>query len=141
MSYKHNIPCTKSSLKSLRAFIKNALNDHGLSELEISSLVLAIDEVCANLIIHAHNCNSAEFIEVEIEFKQNGVMFKIKDKGEGFDISKYEEPSLEDIIKTQRKGGVGLILVKRIMDKIEFSRKDNQNICHLFKETGETAKN
>ena len=32
----------------------------------------------------------------EILFKKDGVLFKIKDKGEAFDISKYEEPSIQE---------------------------------------------
>ncbi len=92
-----------------------------------------MDEVCANIIIHAHNCNPNDFINIEISFLKEGVQFIIKDKGLGFDITKYEEPSIDDIVKTRRKGGVGLILVKRIMDNIEFTSKDGNNTCMLFK--------
>jgi serine/threonine-protein kinase RsbW len=37
------------------------------------------------------------------------------------------------VIKSKRKGGLGIILVKRIMDKIEFESIQNKNICRLYK--------
>ena len=50
-----------------------------------------------------------------------------------FDINSYEEPKIEDIIKRQRKGGIGLILVKRIMDDIQIVTKKDKHICRLVK--------
>ena len=64
------------------------------------------------------------------------IQFTIKDKGISFDMSNYQEPSMSDIVSSGRKGGVGLILVKRIMDKIEFSTEKNYNICRLTKNLG-----
>jgi serine/threonine-protein kinase RsbW len=50
-----------------------------------------------------------------------------------FNINEYKAPDLEEIIRSGRKGGVGLILVKRIMDKIEILRGDKHYICRLTK--------
>ncbi|MFT4738981.1 MAG: serine/threonine-protein kinase RsbW, partial [Paraglaciecola sp.] len=61
------------------------------------------------------------------------VTFTIKDQGTGFDISQYQEPSISELISSKRKGGLGLMLVKRIMDQIEFSKEKNHNICRLIK--------
>ena len=97
-------------------------------------MVLAVDEVCANLIIHANNCNSDEYLELVVDVEpKNKVVFIIKDKGIGFDITRYKEPELDELVTSKRKGGLGLMLVKRIMDKIEFSTEKNHNICKLIK--------
>ena len=50
-----------------------------------------------------------------------------------FDITKYEAPEIDEIIKTQRKGGIGLILVKKIMDDISFNKTAGKNCCRLYK--------
>ena len=55
------------------------------------------------------------------------------DKGRGFDLRKYPEPDIKDIIKQKRKGGVGLLLVKRIMDEIDFIDKKDYHIVRLIK--------
>jgi serine/threonine-protein kinase RsbW len=137
MKYSFKVPCKKEKLRDIRSFVKDVLDKHGLSEIDTSTLVLAIDEVCANLIIHAHQCNAKESFELQILVKANyGVIFDIIDKEEIFDISEYKEPKLEDIIKKQRKGGLGLILVKRIMDDIQIIQEPTKNICRLTKKIG-----
>lgn len=133
MKYTYKVPCKKDKLRDIRGFVKEVLDKHGLQEIDVSTLVLAIDEVCANLIIHSHGCNPKESIEIEIEVDNKGLVFNIIDKAEIFNINDYEEPSIEDIVKKQRKGGIGLILVKRIMDNIEVVSKDNKYICRLTK--------
>ncbi|MDH5396691.1 MAG: ATP-binding protein [Cyclobacteriaceae bacterium] len=134
MKYSCTIPCEKEKLKDLREFVQASLNNHDLSEQDISALVIAIDEICANLIIHSHKCNPGHSIELVIKIlKDKGIEFNIFDCGEKFDINNYTPPSIEEIIKTRRKGGIGLILVKKIMDEIEFLPGPDQNICRLFK--------
>ena len=133
MNYSYKVPCLKERLKDIREFVTEALSHHGLSEVQISTLVLAIDEVCANLIIHSHRCNPKESIEVDIVVDKRSIIFDIIDRGNGFDISQYREPKIDDIIRRRRKGGIGLILVKKIMDEIKFITENDQNICRLVK--------
>ncbi|MEQ9307222.1 MAG: ATP-binding protein, partial [Marinoscillum sp.] len=90
--------------------------------------------VCANLIIHSNHCDPDKNIDVMVEVEMlKRITFIIKDEGVSFDLNDYKEPSMDEIISSGRKGGVGLILVKRIMDKIEFSTEKNCNICRLTK--------
>lgn len=134
MNYSYKVPCSKERLKDIRAFVNEALKNHGLSEVEISTLVLAIDEVCANLMIHSHDCNPKDSIEIVIKIQKGaGVTFNIIDQGVGFNINEYEEPTIDELIKKKRKGGIGLILVKKIMDEIEFKSVSGHNTCRLFK--------
>ena len=123
----------KEKLRDIRMFVSKSLKNHALPDVQISTLVLAVDEVCANLIIHSHKCNPKENIEISITIDADTIVFDIIDNGAGFDISSYNEPSLGEIVKKKRKGGLGLILVRKIMDKIEMITEDNQNICRLVK--------
>ncbi|MDW3196168.1 MAG: ATP-binding protein [Cytophagales bacterium] len=134
MKHRIIIPCEKEKLESVRVFVQGHLDTYGLSEIESHKIVLAIDEVCANMIIHSNNCDPNESLELEMVFKKNqNIIFVIRDKGESFDINAYKEPSMQEIISSKRKGGLGLMLVKRIMDKIEFTTENNYNICRLTK--------
>ncbi len=134
MNYRFKTSCTKQKLKEIRDFVTAVLYKYGLSEIETNKLVLAVDEICANLIIHAHGCNPKESIELLINVKENeGVTFEISDRGIGFNPGKYQEPSLNEIVKEKKKGGLGLMLVKRIMDDVEFKSDSRQNVCILYK--------
>ena len=134
MIYRCKISCSKESLKEVRRFVKESLNNHGISEIDLASMVLAMDEMLANVIIHTHQCNISDIIELEIEVNNtNGVFFVIYDQHDIFDILKYEAPLLDDLVKSRRKGGMGLILVKKIMDNIEIGQESGKNFCRLFK--------
>ncbi|WP_421875000.1 ATP-binding protein [Marinoscillum sp.] len=134
MKHKLTISCSKVNLMRIRQFVAEMLNATPLTEVETHKLVLAVDEVCANLIIHSNQCNPTKKIDVIVDVKASEkITFTIKDRGVSFDMNSYQEPSMNEIITSGRKGGVGLILVKRIMDKIEFSTEKNYNICRLTK--------
>ena len=134
MDNQLKVSCRKEKLKEVRHFVENFLRKYGVPEIEAGEMVLAVDEVCANLMIHSHQCNPKKHIGVKIEMATNSeVRFEITDYGVGFNFCRYKEPSLEDIIKEKKKGGVGLILVKRIMDIMEFVRKANRNVYRMAK--------
>lgn len=127
------IGCQKDELIKVRQFTSDILEQHNVPDLQAHKLVLAVDEVCANLIIHANNCDPQNYIKFEILVKPTQITFTFRDEGVGFDINQYEAPSLNELVSTRRQGGLGLMLVKRIMDKIEFSTEKNHNICRLIK--------
>lgn len=134
MKYNLTISCHKSNLSKVRHFIAEILEKNDFKEIEAHKLVLAVDEICANLIIHSNHCNPTRKIDVLVEMQPDEeIIFVIRDKGISFDVNSYSEPTMDEIISSRKKGGVGLLLVKRIMDKIEFSTDKNYNICRLTK--------
>lgn len=136
MSYNIQVSCCTGELQTIRDFVYDKLKKHALSDVVLNQLILAVDEICANLIIHSHKCNPKHSIELAISVKECGeITFEIYDQGKGFDFPAYREPCIKDIIKKRKKGGVGLLLVKRIMDRIEYEYSDEtqRNIYRLQK--------
>jgi serine/threonine-protein kinase RsbW len=134
MNYKYKVGCSIENLKGVRDFIRGALKDHGVSDLQISEMVLALDEMCSNLMIHAHHCNPEDLFELQIKVeKDHPVIFEIIDDGSSFDINQFSEPELGNLVHEKRKGGLGIRLVKSIMDKIEYQHASGKNICRLIK--------
>lgn len=123
-----------SNLKGIREFIRTSLKDHDIPELELSAIILAIDEMCSNLMIHAHHCNPDHHIELRILEPHAGeLVFEIIDDGNVFDINKFSEPNVDNLVHEKRKGGLGIRLVKSIMDKVEYINRDGKNVCVLTK--------
>lgn len=133
MKFNLKVYCEKTRLKDIREFITEKLKAYVHDDLEINQMVLAVDEICANLIIHSNYCNANEAINLEVFVEKDGVTFEISDEGEKFDIKKYKEPSIQEVVQTKKKGGIGLMLVRRIMDKVEFTNKEEKNTCILHK--------
>lgn len=134
MEYRFKVPCSKSKLGDIREFLQQVLSENSIPEVTVNTLVLAVDEVCANLIIHSHNCNPDHHIELKVRVNgKSKITFDIIDHGIGFNIGDYKEPSISDIVNQKRKGGIGLMLVRRIMDEIELIKGKKKNVYRLHK--------
>lgn len=134
MMHSLQVPCTKENLKEIRYFVECALSRYNLSANDTNLMILAIDELCANLIIHSHHCNQDECIEVKVRNEDQTFIFEIHDQSnDSFNLLEYKIPDIQQIINEKRNGSMGLILVKRIMDDIEVERNDGHNICRLYK--------
>lgn len=133
MCPKLNLSCQTSALSELRNFLQQNLATYKLSEVERHQITLAVEEVCANLIIHSHGCNPKDQIQLEIKDSYEKMIFEITDDGIAFNLLEYEVPQLKQVVEAKRKGGLGILLVKKIMDEIEFESKNGRNICRLIK--------
>ena len=132
VSYKTS--CTRENLKNIRNFVEEAIMDMGLDEILNNQIILAVDEICANLIIHVHQTTPQDIIVIDILYLEDGVLFEIVDtKTTYFDFSKYQKPNLEDIKISKRKGGMGLILVNTIMDEVDVFSDETVTIWRLYK--------
>ncbi|MHC2990679.1 hypothetical protein OB13_03435 [Pontibacter sp. HJ8] len=127
------VSCTKKNLKQIRDFVTDYLADLKLSDILMNQIVLAVDEICANLIIHANHEDPSKFISLAISEKNQMLKFEITDNGKAFRRSEYKEPDIEEHVRVGKKGGVGIALVNRIMDKVEFDTVGTKNTCLLYK--------
>jgi serine/threonine-protein kinase RsbW len=135
MNYKYKVGCSIENLKGVRDFIRGTLKSHNVKDLQISEMVLALDEMCSNLMIHAHQCNPNDLFELHITIqKGKPVVFELIDDGTVFDINQFSEPELGNLVHEKRKGGLGIRLVKSIMDKVEYQRRSGKNVCRLIKQ-------
>ena len=133
MNHELIIPCSKNSLKDIRQFVESTLTGFCVPEMEISMIVLAVDEICANRIIHSNKNNDKLSLRLKIMDAEDGLSFEIMDRGAPFDHNNHEDPSLQSLKEQKRKGGLGLMLVKRIMDSIEVTTENNYTVCRLYK--------
>lgn len=133
MNNSIRVNCTKKNLKLIRDFVTEYLGPLALSDILLNQIVLAVDEICANLIIHANKENPEQYISLRIDQEKNRLRFEISDQGVAFQRSNYKEPDIQEYIRIGKKGGVGIALVNRIMDEVQFTTNGTRNICLLYK--------
>ncbi|MBL7848618.1 MAG: ATP-binding protein [Cyclobacteriaceae bacterium] len=135
MNYQHKIGCSLENLKGIRDFIRKSLRGHVTSDVVLNEIILALDEMCSNLMIHAHHCNPDHFLELSIDVPKKGqLIFEISDDGEMFDINQFSEPTLDNLVHEKRKGGLGIRLVKSIMDDVQYITRNGKFVCRLSKQ-------
>ena len=128
------IACTRSHLEQVRGFVRNYLSSRQLSDITVNQVVLAIDEVVANFIIHANGEDENQFLDLKLAFDKNDLNVEIADNGDTIFLPlPHQNPDLREYISQGRKGGMGMTLVNRLMDRVEFFNRDNHTVCHLSK--------
>lgn len=135
MNYRHKIGCSLENLKGIRDFVREALKAHVSSEVILNEIILALDEMCSNLMIHSHHCNPDHFLELTIDVPKKGdLIFEIIDDGEMFDINQFHEQAIDNLIHEKRKGGLGIRLVKSIMDDVQYLTRNGRFVCRMAKQ-------
>lgn len=127
------VRCNKEYLATIREFVKERLNDLKVTGRVSSQIVLAVDEACANCMIHQHQCDNFSTIEVTIYRKEGTLYTEIKDTGKAFPIDQYEPRQINDIVRERGKGGLGINLIRKIMDEIQIEEKRDGFIYRLGK--------
>ena len=142
MEDRIRVSCQKTNLKQIRQFIANKLQTYQLPEVDKNLIVVAIDEVCSNIMIHSHQCNPTQHIEVAtLHHSPNVFICQVHDWGKPFNIVEYQTPPMEEVIKKKQSGGMGLILVKKIMDKIELDTSKGHTVYTFYKSLANEPQN
>ena len=128
------IACSRAHLQEVRDFVRNYLSVQKLSEKTVNQVVLAVDEVVANFIIHANGEDETQFLDLKLDMDNHDLNVEIADNGDTiFQPGPHQDPDLRAYTQEGRKGGIGMTLVTRLMDRVEFFTRGNHTICHLSK--------
>ena len=121
--YQLRLPSQSDNLAIIREFVANIARKVGFNSDEASKIELAVDEACTNVIKHAYGNNADKIIDVQIRVDKKKLSITVSDQGKGFDPDNVKLPDLGESIKKGRKGGLGLCLIKTLMDKVDFQMK------------------
>jgi len=128
------VKSTTDNLAIIRDFIKSAANQSGFSEDSAGKIILAVDEACTNIIKHAYKYSPEGSILIKIKFNDPKFSISITDEGSHFDPNKVPEPDLREYYKQKRVGGLGMFLIKKLMDEVNYSTlSGNKNQVILVK--------
>jgi serine/threonine-protein kinase RsbW len=128
------ISCSRNNLRVVRDFVTDFLAVYHLPNLQLNQIVLAVDEVVANLIIHANGEDESQHLDLSVHVHDHIFGIEIFDYAlAAYRPTSYKEPDLQEFIRQGKKGGVGMTLVNRIMDRVEFTTEGHRNVCRLYK--------
>ena len=94
---------------------------------------LALEEAVSNVMLYAYPDSNNGRVLVEAEKSHNQVVFTITDSGIPFDPTQQEEPDITQSAEDRPIGGLGIFLVRQIMDEVKYERKEDKNILRLVK--------
>ncbi|MFN0157948.1 MAG: ATP-binding protein [Bacteroidota bacterium] len=120
-------------LIDVRDFVSTAARESGFGDEEVSKIALAIDEACTNIIKHAYNFDPAKEITVTVKRDKASFEVLISDHGKGFNPGNVPAPDMKEYLSHFRRGGLGVYLMRSLMDKVEYSIVPGRNEVRLVK--------
>jgi anti-sigma regulatory factor (Ser/Thr protein kinase) len=94
---------------------------------------LVLEEALSNIIYYAFEDNEIHKIEILLKNQDNMLTIEIIDDGIPFDPLSHEQPDITLQAEERPVGGLGIFLISKIMDTVQYSRINNFNILTLKK--------
>ncbi|ANQ54227.1 serine/threonine protein kinase [Thermosipho sp. 1063] len=118
------------NIKIARSVIQNFLAQKGIKEQDIFDTELAVNEAIANVIEHTYKFQRDKTIIMTLKWLEPNILeVYLRDFGEKVDPTKVKPRKLEEI----RPGGLGVYIIKKIFNKMEFKDVENGNLLYLLK--------
>lgn len=108
------------NLSEIRDFVSGNARAADIPEVTVENIILAVDEACTNIIKHAYNLSPEGEIIIKIEYDEEKFMVTIIDYGKSFEPDRVPLPDLQKYYREHRVGGLGMYLMKSLMDDVEY---------------------
>ena len=112
--------------------LRCALHDYGvcagMKARGLKMMELAVEEAVVNII----NYSRAEWVELEVKVTK-GINVTLRDNGAAFDPLQQAEVDTDRATDERRVGGMGIHLIRQIVDELHYERKENKNILRMVK--------
>jgi len=114
-------------LDEIREFVGDIARAGGFGDKDVYNIQLAADEAASNVIEHAYEGVSDGLLELSCGVRGNTITIILVDHGESFDPSVIPLPDLKADLSERKIGGLGIFLMRKLMDEVHYEAKPNKN--------------
>ena len=120
-------------LERVAQFVEEIGEELGLDAELLMNLNLVMEEMVSNVIFYAYPQGKTEEIELMAESKGKELTFVLSDKGREFDPTAKEDADPNVNPAEREIGGMGIYIVKNIMNQITYQRLEGKNLLTMKK--------
>jgi len=131
-SFELTIGSDIEKIPLVSARLEDTMEAYGFSPEEILDTQLAVEEVITNVIVHGYKKTGHE-IHLSCRFTGDHIEINVADSAPRFDPLSIPEPELDADIDERRIGGLGIYLVRQVMDTVSYRYENGRNILTLEK--------
>jgi len=131
------IPAQMSYMGQVRDFIEHIGAKYKYSDKIINSYKLVIEEACTNIIRHGYRDIKGGEISIKAIIRQQSLTIVILDQGISYDPRQAQTPDLEKYIQIGKKGGLGIFMMRKLMDDVQYNITSRGNELRLTKQREE----
>lgn len=124
----------RSEIPRLAVIVDQFGAAHHLTDDDVANIRLAVDEIVINVIIHGYEDVGDEGrhqIQVTLELAGDLLTMTIVDDARAYDPRSAPPPQFDLPLEQRRRGGLGVHIVKAIMDSFEYRRDGGHNIVTM----------
>lgn len=131
---ERSFPARLDQLSILAEFVLACAQRFGVQESDLFAIQMAVDEAATNIILHGYQEAGREG-DFQVRCWREGTDFfvQLRDRGRPFDPGLVPEPDLESPLEERREGGLGIFLMRRLMDRVEFSTEGEENVLTMVR--------
>ena len=122
-----------SEITKLNAFVKSATAALNMETGLANQIKLAVEEAVTNVIDYAYPNDIEGNISVTIEADESRIRFILTDSGAEFDPTSVSKADTTLTVDERPIGGLGVFLVRNLMDSINYERVDGKNVLRMEK--------
>jgi len=130
---KLTFPSRFEYLDEIRNHVARQARAAGFSDKDVYAIQLAADEAASNIIEHAYAGRSDASFEMTCEFHRDRLVITFFDQGKSFDLSKVSNPDVKADLSERKIGGLGIYLMRKLMDEVHYASSDAGNVLTLTK--------
>lgn len=131
---KLGIGNTPEQVSGLADPVEEFLASKGLSKPLVMSILLCLEEVLINTVSYGYEDAEPHLILVEIEVEDDELVIEIEDDARPFDPTQdAASADTTSSLEERQIGGLGIHLVKSLMDTVSYQRDGNRNRLRMRK--------
>ena len=120
-------------IPQLADFVETIAEEVKLDQSLAMSLNLALEEAVTNVIMYAYPEGSDGLVDVEAIIRKGSLEFIVSDSGKPFDPTRAPEVDINLGVEERAIGGLGIYLVRNIMDEVRYERAEGKNVLSMIK--------
>lgn len=122
-----------SEISKLNAFVDDIGNEFSLTPDVIFNLNLVLEEAVVNIINYAYPKEEHESIYLSAKMHEGSIVMVLTDTGKEFDPTMVPDVDVTMSADERQIGGLGIFLIRQIMNEVKYERIDGKNILTLEK--------
>ncbi len=126
-----NLKNNLSELSGLAPFVEKLAETYDIAPEQIFKINLALDEALANVVSYAYPEGTVGEISLTANKEGDTIVFQITDEGSPFDPTKGGNVDTTLSAEERQIGGLGIFLIKQMMDTVSYQRIGNKNVLTL----------
>ena len=129
------VPAESTALETVNTFIQEKLESITCPKRTRMQMMLAVEEIFVNISSYAYHpeVGQAE-VGVDIDGDPPTVTIRFLDQGRPFNPLEKQDADITLSAQEREIGGLGILLVKKIMDQVDYAYENGKNILIIKKE-------